>query len=134
MHAADAREVAARPGETGDQAERDRVAAGKTIGIVEVALFAASAEAVPPVHDHVDLAGDEVGGQCGSRSYDPPPSGIRSPGFAPRLAGLAQSLTERGHNGAVVGEGCRGNRSPASPSAAHARRMAIHPLRRRVKL
>src|SRR5947209_2078893 len=27
-----------------------------------------------------------------------------------------------------------GTRSPASPSAAHAGRMAIHPLRRRVKL
>ncbi len=47
---ADAREVAARPGETGDQAGPDRVAAAaKTIGIVEVALFAASAAGVPPV-------------------------------------------------------------------------------------
>ena len=58
----------------------------KTIGIVEVAFFAASAEGGPPlVDDHVDLAADEVGGQCGQPIIaGPPPSGIRSPRFVPR--------------------------------------------------
>ena len=57
----------------------------KTIGIVEVALFAASAAGMPPCHDHVDLAADEIGGQCGQPIIvGPPPSGIRSPRFVPR--------------------------------------------------
>ncbi len=36
-------------------------------------------------HDHVDLAADEVGGQCRAADHSgPPPSGIRSPRFVPR--------------------------------------------------
>ena len=62
---ADAGEVAARPGEAGDQAQLDRVAAVmKTIGIVEVALLRRACTGSAAVgHDHVDLAADEVGSQ-----------------------------------------------------------------------
>ena len=101
----------------------DRVAAAeKTIGIVEVALFAASAEGVPPGRDHVDLAADEIGGQCGQ----PIIAALRPAVFDRHVlsldvAGFAQSLAERGHkrcNGRA--RCCRGSRSPASPSAARA--------------
>src|SRR4029077_17670616 len=37
----------------------------KMIGIVEVAFFAASAKGETGCHDYVDLAGDEISGQCG---------------------------------------------------------------------
>jgi hypothetical protein len=47
---ADARKIAAGPGEAADEAGLDRIDAGsKTIGIVEVAFFAASAEGMLPV-------------------------------------------------------------------------------------
>src|SRR5438477_12805244 len=45
-HVAEACDVAARPGETGDQALSDRIP-DKKIGIVEVALFAANAASLP---------------------------------------------------------------------------------------
>ena len=69
----------------------------KTIGIVEVALFAASAAGCRR-RDHVDVAADEVGGQCGQ----PIVVAIR-PAVLDRqilsldIAGFVQSLVERGH-------------------------------------
>ena len=69
----------------------------KTIGIVEVALFAASAEGRPPCHDHIDLAADEIGDQCGQ-----PIIVVLRPAVFDRyvlpldIAGFAQSLAERG--------------------------------------
>ena len=74
----------------------------KTIGIVEVALFAASAAASRrPSHDHIDLAADEVGGQCGQ----PIIAALRPAVFDRHvlsldIAGFAQSLAERGRLGA----------------------------------
>jgi hypothetical protein len=39
--------------------------AGKTIGIVEVAFFAASTEGeAAACHDQIDLAADNIGGEC----------------------------------------------------------------------
>ena len=51
--------LATRPAATGSSPLK------KTIGIVEVAFFAASAGGAAAGHDHVDLAADEVSGQCG---------------------------------------------------------------------
>ncbi len=70
----------------------------KTIGIVEVALFAASAEGDAARRDHVDLAADEIGGQCGQ----PIIVALRPAVFDRHvlsldIAGFAQSLVERGH-------------------------------------
>src|SRR4051794_2173068 len=51
--------LATSPRSTGSLAE-------KTIGIAEVALFAACAAGGPPLgRDHIDIAGDELGGQRG---------------------------------------------------------------------
>ena len=97
--------LATRPAPTGSPPPM------KTIGIVEVALFAASAAAVPPCHDHVDLAADEVGGQCGQ----PIIVALRPAVFDRHVlsldvAGFAQSLAERGHKRCMrAGRGsCRG--------------------------
>ena len=70
----------------------------KTIGIVEVAFFAASAEVGGDGHDHVDLAADEVGGQC----RQPIIVALRPAVFDRQVlsldvAALTQSLVERGH-------------------------------------
>jgi hypothetical protein len=51
--------LATRPSLTGSSPPK------KTIGVVEVALFAARIAVRLPRGDHVDLAVDEVGGQCG---------------------------------------------------------------------
>ena len=92
-------EVAAGPGETGDQAGRDRVPTPmKTIGIVEVALFAASAGTVPGGHDHINLAADEIGGQCGQPIIVAlRPAVFHRQVLSLDIAGFAQSLLERGH-------------------------------------
>ena len=84
--------LATRPAATGS------LPTMKTIGIVEVAFFAASAEGVAAArHDHVDLAADEIGGQCGQ-----PIIATLRPAVFDRhilsldIAGFAQSLAERG--------------------------------------
>jgi hypothetical protein len=63
----DAREVAARPGETGDETPLDRVAAeggddrdrrGRVFGRTHRSVAAGG-------RDHINFAGDEIGGQSG---------------------------------------------------------------------
>ena len=96
---ADAREVAARPGETGDQAGRDRVvAADEDDRDRRGRVFAASADSAAARRDQIDLAADEVGGQCGQ----PIIVALRPAVFdrhvlALDIAGFAQPLAERGH-------------------------------------
>ena len=91
--------LATRPAATGSLPPR------KTIGIVEVALFAASAEGVAARrHDHVDLAADEIGGQGGQ----PIIMALRPAVFDRHvlsldIAGFAQSLPERGQVPIVAG-------------------------------
>ena len=109
--------LATRPASTGSPPPM------KTIGIVEVALFAASTAGCRRCHDHVDLAADEVGGQCGQ----PIIAALRPAVFDRHIlsldiAGFAQSLAERGHKRCNRRRArcCRGSRSPASPSAARA--------------
>ena len=70
----------------------------KTIGIVEVASFAASAERGGGCCYQVDLAADEIGRQCGQ----PIIVAFRQAVFDRHvlsldIAGFAQSLAERGH-------------------------------------
>ena len=94
---ADAREVAARPGKAGDQTLSDRVGAEEDNRDRRGCAFAARA-AGGAGHDHVDLAADEVGGQCGQ-----PIIATLRPAVFDRhilsldIAGFAQSLAERGH-------------------------------------
>jgi len=62
----EAREVATRPGETGDQALLDRVAAGEDDRDRRGLAFRRErGRGAAACHDHVDLAADEVGGQRG---------------------------------------------------------------------
>ena len=70
----------------------------KTIGIVEVTVFAASAGGVPLGRDHVHPSADEIGGQCGQSII----ATIRPTVFdryvlSFDVPGIAQSLAERGH-------------------------------------
>ena len=101
----------------------------KTIGIVEVALFAASAAGVPLGHDHVDLAADEIGGQCGQ----PIIVALRPAVFDRHvlsldIAGFAQSLAERGHKRCRSGRASRVLRKPITGIAfCCARAASGHP-------
>jgi hypothetical protein len=62
---ANAREVAVRPGQVGDEASRDRSPPPmKTIGIVEVASFAARAAARLPLAAITSTLRPTSGGQC----------------------------------------------------------------------
>ena len=94
----------------------------KTIGIAGGRLFRGRVPvAAAARHDHVDLAADEVGGQCGQPIIvGPPPSGIRSPRFVPRRSRFRSAPGGTRPQTARTGRArrCRGNRSPASPSAA----------------
>jgi hypothetical protein len=70
----------------------------KTIGIVEVAPFAASAGRAPLGHDHVDLAADEIGGQCRqSIGASLRPAVFDRQILSLDVASFAQSLVERGY-------------------------------------
>ena len=66
----------------------------KTIGIVEVALFAASAAGAVR-HDHIDLAADEIGGQCEPIIVALCPAVFDRHVLSFDVAGFAQSLAER---------------------------------------
>ena len=96
-HQADAREVAARPRESGDQADRNRVADGveedrDRRGRV---LRRERRRVAALGHDHVDLAGDEVGGQRGQPiNVALAPAIFDHHVLSLDVAGLAQSLTE----------------------------------------
>ena len=64
LKTADARDVAARPVEAGNETKFDRVAADvKTIGIVAVAALAASAAGGADRDDHGHLAANQIGRQ-----------------------------------------------------------------------
>ena len=96
----------------------------KTIGIVEVAFFAASVARVAALgHDHVDLAARR--GRRPTRAADlmcPRPGGIRSPRFGPRHSrsrsvpgGKRPAPLQSARSWRLKRR--RGSRSPASPSA-----------------
>ena len=95
--------LATRPNATGSPP------AMKTIGIVEVALFAAQCRrACRRRGDHVDLAADEIGGQRRQ-----PIVVVLCPAVFDRdvlaldVAGVAQSLAKRGRKGCNrAGRGC----------------------------
>ncbi len=75
--------------------------------------------------DHVDLAADEIGGQCGQ----PIIVALRPAVFDRHvlsldIAGFAQSLAERGHNGAY------GAGRPAAEEADHRHRLLLRAERR----
>jgi hypothetical protein len=99
IEAADAGEVTPLPGETRDEAQPDRVAARKDDrnrrchGFRRLCRRSAGER-----RDHLDLAADEVGGQCRQ------PIGVAlRPAVFDRdvltfdVAGFVQSLAERGH-------------------------------------
>ena len=131
---ADAREVAARPGETGDQARLrpGRCRRRRRSGSSRSHFSPLVPQRAAVVDDHVDLAADEIGGQCGQ----PIIAALRPAVFDRHvlsldIAGFAQSLAERGHGrcSRAGRAGCRGSRSPASPSAARAGRAPRSPRR-----
>ena len=112
--------LATRPSSTGSPPTM------KTIGIVEVAFFAASAAGSAARHDHIDLAADEVGGQGGQ-----PIIATLRPAVFDRhvlsldIAGFAQSLAERGHIR------CRRAGRPAAEEADHRHRLLLRAEGRR---
>ena len=118
-HLADAREVAARPGQARDQAAPDRIADAHEDDRDRLGCpFRRQRRRGPARCRH-----------CGGRGLPPmraadhsdsPPSGTRSPDFAPRHSrfrsapdGTPLSTVRSGR-----AQNCRGSRPPASPSAA----------------
>jgi hypothetical protein len=98
IHGVDAGEVAARPSETGDEAGLDRVAAEEDDRDRRGRSFRRQCRQGAGVgRDQIDLAADEVDGQCGH-----PIKATLSPAVFDRhilahdVAGFAQSLAERG--------------------------------------
>src|SRR5262249_41562370 len=93
------REVAARPGEAGDQPVRDRIAAmPEDDGDRRGRAFRGECRRRAAGQDQIDLATDEIGGQCGQ----PIVMALR-PEVLDRnilyldVDGFAQSLVELGH-------------------------------------
>ena len=69
----------------------------KTIGIVDVAFFAACAAGSPLCYDHIDFAADKVGGQCGQSIIATlRPAVFYRHVLSLDIAGFAQSLPECG--------------------------------------
>ena len=98
---ADAGEVAARPGEAGDQARArpGRRHRRRRSGSSRSRFSPPAPQGCRRVDDHVDLAADEIGGQCGQ----PIIVALRPAVFDRHVlsldvAGFAQSLVERGDN------------------------------------
>src|SRR5262249_50917725 len=94
---AEAREVAARPGQAGDEASRDRVAYAEDDRDRRGCVFRCDCRDAALGHDHVDLAADEVGSQGGQ----PIIAVLRRAVFnryvlSLDMAGVAEPETERG--------------------------------------
>src|SRR4051795_4344301 len=94
---AEAYEVAARPGQAGDEAGRDRVAYAEDNRDRQGCVFRCDCRDAALGHDHVDLAADEVGGQGGQ----PIIAVLRRAVFnryvlSLDIAGVAETETERG--------------------------------------
>src|SRR5262249_12331187 len=96
---AEAGEVAAGPGETGDQARPDRVAdAGEDDRDCRGCAFRRERRNLPWGHDHVDLATDEVSGQCRQPIIVTlRPAVFDRQALSLDVADLTQSLVERGY-------------------------------------
>ena len=93
---AHARDVAARPVETGDKADSDRIAASrKTIGIVVVAALARAPHGPPIATITATWLRTRSAASAGSRSYCPLPSGIRSSSSTLDIAGFIQPRRKR---------------------------------------
>src|SRR6202040_2644597 len=95
---ADAREVAARPGETGDQTIPDCVAAGEDDWDRRRCVFRRVCRRDADSYDHIDFAANKVCGQGGQRII----ATLRPPEFYRQvlsldIAGFAQSLAECGY-------------------------------------
>ena len=121
--------LATRPSLTGSSLTE------KTIGIVAVAAFAASAETLFGGDDHGDPAANQIGRKrrqpivliLGQAVFDCDVLAFYIAGLLQALAECAQTVRER-----VRRCGCRETRSPASPAAARAPRAATQLPRRPV--
>ena len=96
---ADAREVTARPGQTGDQTLPDHVFAGdEDDWDRRGCVFRRVSRRVAGCDDHIDFAANKVGGQGGQPITDTlRPDVFYRQVLSLDIAGFAQSLAERGH-------------------------------------
>jgi hypothetical protein len=109
-----------RPRSTGSLLE-------KTIGIVEVALFAASAAGGAPAgHDHIDMAGDKVRRQCRKLLIaSVGPAVFHCHVSSVGVAGFGEALVERGDVGRIWA------RRGAAEIADHGHRLLLGARRQR---
>ena len=115
-----------------DKTSLDRIdgLATKTIGIVDVAAFAASAplDALPTITN--DLAPNQIGRQCleAARSYHPPSdirsrcSGLRCSQFHSNLGGMRRQDARNAAGGAAAKETDHRHR-PAAARASHSAKL-----------